>query len=432
MNPTHIKSLTAREVRDSRGHPAIDAQVSLNGGAFGSALVASGASTGTNAAVELRDGDMKRYAGNGVLKAIANIHQAFAPVVIGQDATDQDLIDAMLVERDGTKNKGRLGANAILAISMAVARAAAVVLNKPLYRHIHDLYSLNTSLSLPVPMMNVLSGGVHAPNKIDFQEFMIFPLGAPSFSEALRYGAETFQVLRQLLQDRGLIASRGDINGFAPNLKNNEEAIRLLVEAIGGAGYVPGEDIALCLDPSAGEFWRDNYYVFQKSTKVRKNREELTGYYEELIRKYPIVSLEDGMAEEDWLGWSILTKALGGKVQLVGADIFATNPAILSKGIERHVANAILINLNQIGTLTETLEAIRMARLAKYGAVISYRSAETEDTFSADLAVGTGAGQIKTGPFSHLECVVKYNRLLAIEGEMHDPAFSALQFDFKK
>ena len=378
----------------------------------------------------MRDGDKKRYGGKGVLKAITNIHEALAPAVIGKNAVDQDLIDETLIERDGTKNKGRYGANAILAISMAVARAASAAQDKPLYRHIHELYDLQAPLSLPVPMMNVLNGGVHAPNNIDFQEFMLFPIGAPSFAEALRYGAETFHVLKQLLQERGLITSVGDEGGFAPNLKNNEEAIQLLLEAIERAGYEAGKDIAICLDPAASEFWGDDGYVFAKSSKVRKDREQLTAYYEELIRKYPIVSLEDGMAEEDWLGWSILTKALGNKVQLVGDDIFVTNPAIFSKGIERHIGNSILIKLNQIGTLTETLETIRMARTAKYTTVISHRSGETEDSFIADLAVGTGAGQIKTGSLNRSERIVKYNRLLAIEDELHEPLFWASQFHF--
>lgn len=431
MHPTQIKSVIAHEVLDSRGNPTIYAQVYLEGGAVGSAIVPSGASTGVNEAVELRDGDKKRYGGNGVLKAIANIHEALAPVVLGKDAIDQDLIDETLIERDGTKNKGRYGANAILAVSMAVARAASVAQDKPLYQHIHELYNLDAPLNLPVPMMNVLNGGVHASNNIDFQEFMIFPLGAPSFTEALRYGAETFHVLKQLLQERGLITSVGDEGGFAPNLKNNEEAIQLLLEAIERAGYVAGKDIALCLDPAASEFWRDDYYVFTKSSKVRKGREELTGYYDTLIQKYPIVSLEDGMAEEDWIGWATLTKALGQKVQLVGDDVFVTNPAIFSKGIEKHIGNAVLIKLNQIGTLTETLETIRMARTAKYEAVISHRSGETEDAFIADLAVGTGVGQIKTGSLSRSERIVKYNRLLAIESEMREPIFGASQFHFQ-
>lgn len=430
MNSTRIKSVAAHEVLDSRGNPTICAQVSLEGGAFGSAIVPSGASVGVNEAVELRDGDKKRYGGKGVLKAIANIHEALAPAVIGQDAVDQDLIDETLIERDGTKHKSRYGANAILAISMAVARAASDGIDKPLYQHIHELYNLDAPLTLPVPMMNVLNGGVHAPNNIDFQEFMIFPLGAPSFAEALRYGAETFHTLKQLLHDRRLITSVGDEGGLAPNLKNNEEAIQLVVEAIEKAGYVPGEDIYLCLDSAASEFFLDDHYSFTKSSNVRKDREQLAAYYEVLIRKYPIVSLEDAMAEEDWRGWSTLTKALGQKVQLVGDDIFATNPAIFSQGIERHIANAILIKLNQIGTLTETLETIRMARMAKYGAVISHRSGETEDAFIADLAVGTGAGQIKTGSLSRSERIVKYNRLLTIEGELPEPAFGASQFQF--
>jgi enolase len=430
MKQSEIKSIKAREVLDSRGNPTISAQVFLEGGASGSAIVPSGASTGINEAVELRDNDKKRYGGKGVLKAIANIHDTLAPAVMGKDAIDQDFLDETLIELDGTKNKGRYGANAILAISMAVARAAAAAQDKPLYRHIHELYNLQASLSLPVPMMNVLNGGVHAANNVDFQEFMIFPVGAPSFAEALRYGAETFHALKQLLTERGLITSVGDEGGFAPNLKNNEEAIQLLVEAIERAGYAPGKDIALCLDPAASEFWKDTHYVFTKSSHVKKDHDELTAYYETLISKYPIVSLEDGMAEEDWAGWATLTKALGQKVQLVGDDIFVTNPAIFSKGIERRIANAILIKPNQIGTLTETLETIRMARMAKYDAVISHRSGETEDSFIADLAVGTGVGQIKTGSLNRSERIVKYNRLLAIEGELHEPLFWASQFHF--
>ncbi len=365
-----------------------------------------------------------------MLKAVANVREALSPVVVGKDALDQEGIDKALIEVDGTKHKDRYGANAILSVSMAVARAAACAQGKPLYQHIHDLYSADVPLVLPVPMMNVLNGGVHAPNNVDFQEFMIFPMGAASFTEALRYGAETFQTLKQLLHDRGLITSVGDEGGFAPNLKNNEEAIQLLVEAIEKTGYLAGKDIAICLDPAASEFWLDSAYVFTKSSHVRKDREQLTDYYGTLIDKYPIVSLEDGMAEEDWLGWADLTKALGDKVQLVGDDIFVTSPAIFSKGIERRIANAILIKLNQIGTLTETLETIRMARMAKYGAVISHRSGETEDPFIADLAVGTGVGQIKTGSLCRSERIVKYNRLLAIEGELRNPSFGASQFSF--
>ncbi len=431
MNPTSIVSITAREVLDSRGNPTISAEVKLEGGAFGSAIVPSGASTGVNEAVELRDGDKKRYGGKGVLQAVTNVKESLAPAIIGKDAVDQDLIDERLIEIDGTKNKGRYGANAILSVSMAVARAAARAIGKPLYQHIHELYSLDAPLTLPVPMMNVLNGGVHAPNNIDFQEFMIFPFGAPSFAEALRYGAETFHVLKQLLHERGLITSVGDEGGFAPNLRNNEEPMHLLVEAIERAGYVPGKDIALCLDPAASEFQMDDHYTFAKSTNVLKDRDSLTAYYEELIRKYPIVSLEDGMGEEDWWGWATLTKSLGNKVQLVGDDIFVTNPAIFSKGIERHIGNAILIKLNQIGTVTETLETIRMARMANYGAVISHRSGETEDSFIADLAVGTGVGQIKTGSLCRSERIVKYNRLLAIESEMANPVFGASQFHFR-
>jgi enolase len=431
MSKISIKSVTAHEVLDSRGNPTVLARVQLEGGAIGEAIVPSGASTGVKEAVELRDGDKKRYGGKGVLKAIGHVRETLGPAVIGRDATDQDSIDDILIQQDGTNNKGRYGANSILSISMAVARAAASALGKPLYQHIHELYSLDAPLNLPVPMMNVLNGGVHASNNIDFQEFMLFPIGAPSFAEALRYGAETFHILKQLLGERGLSTAVGDEGGFAPNLSNNEEPLQLLVEAIERAGYVPGKDIALCLDPAASEFLRDDHYVFSKSSKVSKTRDDLTAYYESLIQKYPIVSLEDGMAEEDWLGWMTLTATLGNKVQLVGDDIFVTNPEVFRRGIDKHIGNAILIKLNQIGTLTETLETVRMARAANYGAVISHRSGESEDTFIADLAVATGVGQIKTGSLSRSERIAKYNRLLAIEGEMNNPVFGASQFHFK-
>jgi enolase len=430
MPSTSITSIRAREVIDSRGNPTISAQVCLEGGAVASAMVPSGASTGIHEAVELRDGDKNRYGGKGVLKAIANIHDSLAPAVIGKDAVDQDLVDQVLIETDGSKNKARYGANAILAISLAVARAASVAEAKPLYEHIHELYNLEAPLSLPIPMINVLNGGVHAHNNVDIQEFMLFPLGAPSFKEAVRYGAETFHVLQQILDERGLITAVGDEGGFAPNLKNNEEAIQLIVEAIERAGYRPGVDISLCIDAAASEFMRDTHYVFTKSNHVRKDREDLIAYYKTLISKYPIVSIEDGVAEQDWIGWANITEALGQKIQLVGDDLFATNPSIFSKGIERRIANAILVKPNQVGTLTETLETIRMARMAKYDAIIAHRSGETEDTFIADIAVGTGVGQIKTGSLSRSERVSKYNRLLAIEAELPAPLFGTSQFRF--
>jgi enolase len=431
MTETKIKSITAREVLDSRGTPTISAEVHLEGGATGWAIVPSGASTGIHEAVELRDGDRKRFWGKGVLTAIRHLHETLAPAVVGQDAGDQDAIDEILVKTDGTPNKSRYGANAILAISMAVARAAAAAEGKPLYQHLHELYDLETPMTLPVPMMNVLNGGVHAANNIDFQEYLIFPIGAPSFSEALRYGAETFHILKQLLSERGLITSVGDEGGFAPNLANNEEPLQLMVEAIQRAGYTPGKDIAICMDPAASEFYKDEHYVFTKSSKVRKSREDLTAYYESLIEKYPIVSLEDGMAEQDWRGWTALTKALNQRIQLIGDDIFVTNPEIFRKGIEKHIGNAILIKLNQIGTVTETLVTVRIARDSGYGAVISHRSGETEDPFIADLAVATGVGQIKTGSLSRSERIAKYNRLLAIEGELSKPVFGASQFRYQ-
>jgi enolase len=394
--------------------------VTLNNGITASACVPSGASTGIREAVELRDGDARRYGGKGVLKAVANVNQRIAPKLKGKSPHGQREIDALLCKLDGTENKSRLGANAILGVSMAVCRAAALDAGLPLYAYIRKLHGIKASAPyvLPTPMMNVINGGAHSTNNVDFQEFMLFPVGAPSFAEALRYGAETFHTLKKLLQKRGLVTSVGDEGGFAPNLKTNDEAVKVIVEAIQAAGYRPGKAIAIALDPAASEFYDNGSYVFKKSDKSRKTPKEMVKLYGEWVKKYPIVSLEDGMGEEDREGWLAITKALGKKLQLVGDDNFVTNPKIFAAGIRDGIANAILIKLNQIGTVSETLETVAMAQKAGYGAVISHRSGETEDAFIADLAVGTNAGQIKTGSLCRSERIAKYNRLLAIEQEL--------------
>lgn len=408
------------EILDSRGNPTVMAVVTLANGIEASACVPSGASTGSREAIELRDGDPKRYSGKGVLKAVANVNKFIAPLLRDAPPEAQGTIDALMCEMDGTENKSKLGANAILGVSMAVCRAAAIDSGKPLYEHIRSLRrgAQKAERLLPVPMMNVINGGAHAANNVDFQEFMLFPIGAPNFAEALRYGAETFAVLKKLLQKRGLVTAVGDEGGFAPNLKSNDEAVEVIVEAIRQAGYKPGKDIALAIDPAASEFFEDGVYVMKKSDRSRHSPAEMVAQWAAWAKRYPIVSIEDGMSEEDRVGWKALTKRLGGRLQLVGDDNFVTNPKIFAEGIWEGIANAILIKLNQVGTVSETLETISMAQKAGYRTVISHRSGETEDTFIADLAVGTSAGQIKTGSLCRSERIAKYNRLLAIEREL--------------
>jgi enolase len=411
-----IKRIHAREVLDSRGNPTVEAELTLADGTTARAIVPSGASTGEHEAVELRDGDQDRYLGKGVLNAVRNVIEEIAPALQGMDASLQLDIDSKMLDIDGTENKGRLGANAILSVSMAAARASAKQLGIPLYRYIGGI---NGNI-LPVPMMNILNGGAHADNNVDFQEFMVMPVGAENFSDALRMGAETFHVLKSVLKKRGYSTSVGDEGGFAPSLKSNVEAIEVILEAIQQAGYKPGEEIAIALDPAASELYKqgNGKYMFWKSDKQSKTSEEMVKYWADWCRQYPIVSLEDGLAEDDWDGWKMLTEELGDTVQLVGDDLFVTNPELLAKGIETGTANSILIKLNQIGTVSETLEAIELARRNGYTAVISHRSGESEDTFIADLAVGTGVGQIKTGSASRTDRIAKYNQLLRIEEEL--------------
>jgi enolase len=413
-----IRSITALEILDSRGNPTVMVTVALNNGITATACVPSGASTGIREAVELRDGDATRYGGKGVLKAVANANKIIAPKLKGKSPRAQKEIDDLMRKLDGTETKSKLGANAILGVSMAVCRAAALDAGLPLYAYIRSLHGGKGDYVLPAPMMNVLNGGAHATNNVDFQEFMLFPVGAPTFAEALRYGAEVFHTLKRLLQKRGLVTSVGDEGGFAPNLKTNTEAVDVIVEAIKAAGYKPDKHIAIALDPAASEFYHDGGYVMKKSDRSRKTPAEMVKLWGEWAKKYPIVSLEDGMGEEDRDGWKSLTKTLGKKLQLVGDDNFVTNPKIFAEGIRDGIANAILIKLNQIGTVSETLETVTMAQKAGYGAVISHRSGETEDAFIADFAVGTGAGQIKTGSLCRSERIAKYNRLLAIEKEL--------------
>jgi enolase len=410
-NMTSIESLRGREVLDSRGNPTVEAEVRLSGGAWGRAAVPSGASTGEHEAVELRDGDARRYLGKGVRKAVENINGPIRKAAAGLDATDQALLDRRLIELDGTPNKSRLGANALLAVSLAAARAVAEALKLPLYRYLGGVHAT----LLPVPLMNVINGGAHADNNVDFQEFMLVPVGAPRFSEALRMGAETFHTLKKVLTKRGYNTAVGDEGGFAPHLKSNVEALEVLLEAIQAAGYRPGQDIAIALDPAASEFFEKGHYVFKKSDKSRKTSEQMVEFWADWAASYPIVSLEDGLAEDDWAGWKLLTERLGGKLQLVGDDLFVTNTERLARGIQGGIGNSILIKVNQIGTLTETLEAIELARRNGYTAVVSHRSGETEDTFIADLVVATGAGQIKTGSASRTDRIAKYNQLLRIE-----------------
>jgi enolase len=411
-----ITRVVGREILDSRGNPTVEADVCLADGSLGRAAVPSGASTGEHEAVELRDGDKSRYLGKGTQKAVKNILDEIAPAVTGMDAANQIELDRKMIALDGTPNKGRLGANAILAVSMAAARAEALSQSTPLYRY---LGGVNASL-LPVPMMNILNGGAHADNCVDPQEFMIMPVGAPKFAEALRWGAEVFHTLKGVLKKRGYSTAVGDEGGFAPNLKSNDEALEVVLEAITKAGYKPGEQIGIALDPAASEFYDDTKkkYVFKKSDKSERTSEQMVEFWAGWVKQYPILSIEDGMAENDWDGWKLMTDTLGGKIQLVGDDIYVTNTAIFARGIQRGIANSILIKLNQIGTVTETLEAIAMAAGANYTAVVSHRSGETEDAFIADLVVATGAGQIKTGSASRTDRIAKYNQLLRIEEEL--------------
>jgi len=415
---TNIGAIIGREVLDSRGNPTVEAEVQLVDGTIGRAIVPSGASTGEHEAVELRDGDSTRFLGKGVLKAVENVNGEIADALANWDAADQRGLDQKMIELDGTETKGRLGANAILAVSMAAARAASAEFGLPLYRYLGGA-GANT---LPTPMMNILNGGAHADNNVDFQEFMVMPVGAPSFSEALRWGVEVFHTLKGVLKKRGYNTAVGDEGGFAPSVKSNVEAIEVVLEAIQQAGYKPGEEIAIALDPAASEFYQDGKYIFKKSDKSAKSSDDMVKFYAKWVKDYPIVSLEDGLAEGDWDGWQNLTKELGGKIQLVGDDIFVTNIEFLQEGINKGVANSILIKLNQIGTVSETFDAVDLARRNGYTSVISHRSGETEDTFIADFAVATGVGQIKTGSASRTDRISKYNQLLRIEAELGDGA----------
>ena len=420
MANTSIAKLLAREILDSRGNPTIEVDAQLEGGALGRAAVPSGASTGEHEAWELRDGDKKRYGGKGVRQAVANVNEKIAPALRGWNALDQAKIDHQMIELDGTPNKSNLGANAVLGVSLAVAHAAAAVKKVPLFRY---LGAANAKV-LPVPMMNILNGGAHSDAPIDFQEFMIMPRGAPSFAEGLRYGAEVFHTLKNVLKDRHLSTAVGDEGGFAPQLDSAEDALESIMTAIEKAGYQPGEQVFIALDPASSEFFdpKKNAYVFKKSDGSVKSADELIDYYVGLCGRFPIVSIEDGCAENDWDGWKKLTARLGGKIQLVGDDLFVTNVKFLQKGIDQHVANSILIKVNQIGTLTETLATIELARKNKYTSVISHRSGETEDTTIADIAVATNAGQIKTGSLCRTDRVAKYNQLLRIAEELGDNA----------
>jgi enolase len=411
---TMIIDVHGRQVLDSRGNPTVEVEVRLESGAEGRAIVPSGASTGTREAVELRDADPKRYMGKGVLKAVRNVNKGIAPKLLGIDATEQSYLDSVLIELDGTENKGKLGANAILGVSMAAARAAAEACGLPLFQYIGGI----GGRTLPVPMMNILNGGSHADNNVDIQEFMVMPVGAKSFAESLRMGVETFHHLKKVLKGKGLNTNVGDEGGFAPNLKSNAEAIEVILEAITKAGYEPGKEIGIALDAAASEFGEKGKYVFRKSDGSKKDAEGMVKFYEELCRQYPILSIEDGFSEDDWNGWKLFTRAMGRKIQIVGDDIFVTNPKILRKGIEEKAANSVLIKLNQVGTVTETIDAVEMAKRAGWTAVVSHRSGETEDSTIADLVVGLNTGQIKTGSASRTDRLAKYNQLLRIEEEL--------------
>ncbi len=421
---SEIKAVRAREIIDSRGNPTVEAEVIVEGGIVGRAAVPSGASTGEHEALELRDGDSARYLGRGVLRAVANVQNALAPQLLGFNVLDQIGLDQILLACDGTENKGNLGANTLLAVSMAAARAAAAAVGLPLYQYLGGV----NACKLPVPMMNILNGGAHADNNVDFQEFMIMPVKAQSFSECLRMGIETFHNLKKVLSERGYNTAVGDEGGFAPNLKSNEEAVEVILQAIERTGYEAGADILLALDVAASELFEDGTYVFKKSDGTRKSAAEMVELYRHWINSYPIYSIEDGLAEDDWDGWRLLTQELGKKAQLVGDDLYVTNPERLQRGINEGIANSILIKLNQIGTLSETLETIELAKVHGYTNVISHRSGETEDSFIADLAVATNAGQIKTGSASRTDRIAKYNQLLRIEEQLGNQArFSALR-----
>ncbi len=416
MAETAITEIKAREILDSRGNPTISTQVFLSSGTVGKAAVPSGASTGTHEALELRDGNLSRYFGKGVLKAVANVKEIIAPHIVGLDALDQEEIDKRLIQLDGTPSKKKLGANAILSVSMAAAQAASQATSLPLYNYLGK----KETYRLPVPLINILNGGSHADNNVDIQEFMIVPTGSPNFSEAIRMSAEVFHHLKKILQKKDYSTAVGDEGGFAPNLKSNEEALELILESIQKAGYRPGEDIFLAIDVAASEFFTDKKYFFKKSDGSKKSSDEMINFYESLVQKYPIISIEDGFAEDDWEGWNLMTEVLGHRIQIVGDDIFVTNLERFKKGVERKIGNSILIKLNQIGTLSETIETIRYAHEEEYSTVISHRSGETEDTFIADLSVAVDSGQIKTGSLSRSERVAKYNRLMEIEEELKD------------
>jgi len=412
-----IKQVRAREILDSRGNPTVEVDVILDSKVMGRAAVPSGASTGTREAVELRDGDKKRFLGKGVLRAVENVNKIIAPALIGRNPNKQKEIDSLMIKLDGTENKAKLGANAILGVSLAVAKAAAQDEGISIYKYLGG----KEAVRLPIPFLNILNGGKHADNNVDIQEFMIAPIGAPSFKEALRYAAEVYHTLKGILKSKGLSTSVGDEGGFAPNLPRNEEAIEVIIAAIEKAGYKPGKDIAIVLDPAASEFYSDGKYLLKADNKSLSS-EEMVDYYAGLVSRYPIISIEDGLAENDWEGWKILTKKLGNKIQLVGDDIFVTNPKILAEGIKQRIANAVLIKLNQIGTLTETLETVDMAKKAGYTCMFSHRSGETEDSFLADVTVATNAGQLKTGAPARSERLAKYNQLLRIEEELGSKA----------
>jgi enolase len=428
QNAMRITKVTALEVLDSRGNPTVEGEVVLDDGTTASAIVPSGASTGEKEAVELRDGDMRRYGGKGVLRAVENVNTKIAQAIVGMEVSDQRGIDQRMIDLDGSPTKANLGANAILALSLAVARAASSAHRLPLYRY---LGGSNASI-LPVPCLNVINGGRHADNTVDFQEFMIAPHNAPSFAEAIRMGIETFHALREVLRKRNYSTGIGDEGGFAPNLKSNEEAVEVILEAITKAGYQPGKDISMCLDPATSEMWDEGKYVFFKSDKSKKSSEEMVALWSSWVKQYPIVSIEDGMAEDDWKGWKALTETLGARALLVGDDLFCTNPKILQQGVDAGVANAILIKLNQIGTVTETLETIELAKQHHYRCFISHRSGESEDTTIADLAVATNAGLIKTGSGCRTDRVAKFNQLLRIERQLGKQAYFAGQSAFKR
>lgn len=414
-----ITDIIARQVLDSRGNPTVEVDVHTSEGIIGKAAVPSGASTGKHEAVELRDGDKKKYQGKGVLKAISNVNDIIAEELYGQDVTDQKGIDKLMLEMDGTPNKSKLGANAILAVSLAAAKAAAQSVGMPLYRYVGGV-NANT---LPVPMMNILNGGAHADNKIDFQEFMVMPTGASSFSEGLRWGVEIFHCLKAVLKDKGYSTNVGDEGGFAPNMQSNEEAIETVLKAIEKAGYKPGEEVFIAMDAASSEMYKDKKYQFHKSDGKKMNSEEMVEYWVKWCKKYPIISIEDGMDEDDWKGWKLLTEALGSKIQLVGDDLFVTNVTRLEKGIKENIANGLLVKVNQIGTLSETIDAVTMAQRNRYNTIMSHRSGETEDTTIADLAVALNCGQIKTGSASRSDRMAKYNQLLRIEEELGSGAY---------